>query len=250
MITTYRGRTRLPTGQGWIAGVDGCPSGWMLVLAPMDGAAPPRLHVLPDLAGTAGLGLPVVALAVDMPIGLPDRIEGPGRAAERAVRALLGARQSSVFSIPVRAAVEAADYGAACAAAAAGSNPPRKVAKQAFNLFPKIRALDAWLRGPAAPDFPVVESHPEMVFRRLKGEPLRHAKKTAEGQQERHALLAAAGLDPAWLAWPAPRGAGRDDLTDAWACLLTARRVAEGLAMSYPADPPRDRFGLAMAIVV
>ena len=39
-------------------------------------------------------------IAVDMPIGLPDRIDGPGRPAEQAVRPLLGQRQSSVFSIP------------------------------------------------------------------------------------------------------------------------------------------------------
>src|SRR5262249_61601610 len=45
--------------------------------------------------------------AVDMPIGLPERTGPKGRTPERLVRSLLGARQSSVFSIPSRAAVYA-----------------------------------------------------------------------------------------------------------------------------------------------
>ena len=42
-----------------------------------------------------------------------------------------------------RSAVLAEDYRAACAAALATSDPPRKIARQAFMLFPKVRELDA-----------------------------------------------------------------------------------------------------------
>jgi threonine dehydratase len=238
----------LPIGSGWIAGIDGCPAGWMLVLAPLEGPFTPRLVVLPHLTDIGALGLPMAALAIDMPIGLPDRIEGPGRGAERAVRKLLGARQSSVFSIPVRAAVEALEYRAACSAAEAGSDPPRKIAKQAFNLFPKIRELDSWLRGDVPPGFPVVETHPELVFRHLKGMPLEHPKKTPEGKTERRALLLAAGIPVEQLAVLPPKGAGQDDLIDAWACLITARRLTEGTAKPHPENFERDRFGLPMAI--
>lgn len=238
----------MPTQGAWIVGIDGCPAGWMAVLAPLAGPDSPRLVVLPGLSGLSAVGVDIAAIAIDMPIGLPDRIEGSGRAAERAVRPLLGARQSSVFTIPARAAIEATDYAGACAAALAGSDPPRKVAKQAFNLFPKIRELDHWLRVGPRPDCPVVETHPELVFRRLKGQPLAHAKKTPEGKDERRALLLSAGLPAEWLAEKPPRGAGQDDLADAWACLLTARRAASGEAVTYPDPPPRDRYGLAMAI--
>jgi predicted RNase H-like nuclease len=44
-------------------------------------------------------------IAVDMPIGLPDFTARGGRGPETLVRPLLGERQSSVFSIPSRAAV-------------------------------------------------------------------------------------------------------------------------------------------------
>ena len=41
---------------------------------------------------------------------------------------------------------------------------------------------------------------------------------------------------------------GADDLIDACACAWSARRIAEGRAVSFPADPPRDARGLRMAI--
>lgn len=238
----------MPTGSDWIAGIDGCKAGWMVVIGPASGPLPLRHAVVPRLADLASLAPSLAAVAIDMPIGLPDRIEGSGRGAERAVRPLLGARQSSVFSIPARAAVEAGDYRAACTAALAGSNPPRKVSKQAFHLFPRIRELDLWLRGDDRPGYPVVETHPELVFRRLNEAPLEHPKKTEEGKRERRALLAAAGIPAASLDAAPPKGAGSDDLLDALACLLTAQRAAMGLARPHPDPFERDRFGLPMAI--
>jgi len=195
-------------------------------------------RALPDIA----------ALAIDMPIGLPERIDGSGRPPEKAVRPLLGARQSSVFSIPARAAVEASDYGEACRLALATSDPPRKVAKQGFNLFPKIRELDLFLRVRPGMVDRVVETHPELVFRRIRGAPLEHPKKLPEGRAERLALLAKAGLPADLLAASPPAGAGADDLLDAMACLLTAERHARGEAVPHPLQPVRDSLGLRMAI--
>ena len=45
-----------------------------------------------------------------------------------------------------------------------------------------------------------------------------------------------------------PRGAAADDLLDALACAAIARRLHAGLAQPFPDPPPRDAFGLAMAI--
>ena len=58
-----------------------------------------------------------------MPIGLPDRVGPGGRGPERAVRPLLGERQSSVFSVPSRAAVMEDDYRRSCAVALADLRP-------------------------------------------------------------------------------------------------------------------------------
>lgn len=230
-----------------IAGLDGCAAGWVLVLrGPQSGAWQVRL--VSEIGDVIGRYPGLAAIAVDMPIGLPDRIEGPGRAAEQAVRPLLGQRQSSVFSIPVRAAVEAPDYTSACAVAFAASNPPRKVSKQGFMIFPKIREVDKALRAHPGLCDRLIETHPEAVFRRLKGAPLTHPKKTEDGFAERVALLGAAGIPEGLLAHSPPRGAKRDDLLDAIACSLTAERHAEGEAVPHPNPFPRDRHGLPIAI--
>ena len=132
----------------------------------------------------AGLveGLPGDAVvAVDMPIGLPDLTGKGGRGPEALVRPLLGQRQSSVFSIPSRAAVYAAQepfttlerwyeaHRAASATARQTSQPPRAVSIQAFGIFPKIREIDALLRERADLRQRVIESHPEVAFWRLNG---------------------------------------------------------------------------------
>lgn len=233
---------------GWIAGIDGCPAGWIAVIRRLDKPGDYRILVSTSFAGILE-SLPMLrAIAVDMPIGLPEHIVGPGRPAEQAVRGILGARQSSVFSIPVRAAVEAGDYASACAAALAGSNPPRKVSKQSFNIFPRIREVDDLLRSDPAHAARVIETHPEVIFRRIAGAPLAYAKKTAEGAGERRALLEREGVPASLLREPAPRGAAQDDLLDAIACSLTALRFARGEARPNPDPYPRDQYGLPIAI--
>jgi len=47
---------------------------------------------------------------------------------------------------------------------------------------------------------------------------------------------------------PLPKGVAADDLLDALACAAIARRVRAGLARPFPEPPPRDGYGLPMAI--
>jgi predicted RNase H-like nuclease len=120
-----------------LAGVDGCPDGW---IAAFVRGAEVRVAVLPRFADVLTEKPDIVA--VDIPIGLPERTGPGGRAAENAARPLLGQRQPSVFSVPSHAA----SYAEACAAALATSDPPRKVSKQLFHTAPKIREVDAAAR--------------------------------------------------------------------------------------------------------
>src|SRR5262245_5003992 len=88
-----------------VAGVDGCKAGWIaVVLSP--GGSPAAIVFRSFGELLAGLP-PDTIIAVDMPIGLPDFSGKGGRGPEAAVRSFLGERQSSVFSIPSRAAVYA-----------------------------------------------------------------------------------------------------------------------------------------------
>jgi threonine dehydratase len=236
-----------------LAGVDGCPAGWVAVVAGA-GFADPRVRVLPRLDALFEPATVPDVVAIDMPIGLPDRVGAGGRGPEAALRPHLGRRQSSVFSVPSREAVYARDYAEACAAAQATSDPPRKVSKQCFHLFPRIREVDTLLRAQPGLRPRVFESHPEGAFMRMNGgRPLLEPKKVKSrphgpGLDERRALLLAAGLPQALVEAKPPRGAGADDLLDACACLVTAHRLTTGTAISFPAVPGRDEHGLAIAI--
>ncbi len=244
-----------------LAGIDGCRGGW--VVARWDGGG--RLDLIRVARVEALFDAPdAPAIAcVDMPIGLPETGEIGGRSAERAVRPLLGARQSSVFAVPARAAVmagmgpgdEKARFAAACAAALAHSSPPRKVSIQCFNLFPKIAELDELLLRRAELRDRLIECHPEVSFRIMNGAPLEVAKKVKNrphppGLDLRIGLLARAGLpvDLLQARTAAALGAGLDDLVDACACAVTAKRVFEGKALRFPDPPERDAFGLPVAI--
>lgn len=238
----------------WVAGIDGCRTGWMAALMRVDDPVSARLRIAATLADILDGPEQPAFVAVDMPIGLPDRTLGSGRMPEQLVRPLLGQRQSSVFAIPSRAAIHAADYRKACALAVETSDPPRKVSRQGFNLFPKIREIDALLRARPALIPRVFEVHPELAFWSLNGrKPLPEPKKVKSrpygpGLALRRALLAKAGLPVALTGAAPPGGAGEDDLIDALAGLTVALDLATGGGQPFPDPPGRDAHGLPVAI--
>jgi predicted RNase H-like nuclease len=92
----------------------------------------------------------------------------------------------------------------------------------------------------AASDHRIVEVHPEVSFRALKGEPLRYPKKDSwSGGAERRALLGGAGI---FISDELPGGerAAPDDVVDAAAAAWSAMRVAEGKSSTLPEEPSRD----------
>ncbi|MCC2114005.1 MAG: DUF429 domain-containing protein, partial [Hyphomicrobiales bacterium] len=128
---------------------------------------------------------------------------------------------------------------------------PRKVSKQCFNLFPKIREVDAVMT--PAQESRIYEVHPELAFWRLNGgAPMALPKKVKsrpnpDGLAERRALLCHNGYEAAFLENP-PKGAGADDLLDAAVNAVIAERIAAGLAEPFPREFSRDDRGLRMAI--
>jgi len=101
----------------------------------------------------------------------------------------------------------------------------------------------------------VFEIHPEVAFWRINGnheldEPKKKKNRLYEpGMALRRALLVADGFpEEAVNHLPPKAKAGMDDWLDALACAAIARRLHAGLALPFPNPPPRDAFGLAMAI--
>ena len=244
------------TGARIVAGVDGCRGGWVAVILDRDRPEAPKVRTYARAADIVDDLPETTVLAIDMPIGLRDHTGPGGRGPEHAVRPLLGMRQSSVFSVPSRAAVYETDYREACRVATETSDPPRKVSKQCFHLFDKIRELDGLLIERPELIVRVHETHPEVAFWRLNGErAMTHPKKVKSalaqaGLRERRALLEGRGLPASLFDAPRLPGVGADDLLDAAANVLIACRIADGAAEPFPAPLEHDARGLPIAIWV
>jgi predicted RNase H-like nuclease len=187
-----------------VVGVDGYPRGWVAVsllngrferVALRRGFA----EVLAEFPDAASFG-------VDIPIGA-----GP-READRRARELIGPlRGRSVFPAPTEEALRATAFAETTG-----------VSRQLFALFPKIREVAVHAGDPR-----VIEVHPEVSFRALKGAELEAAKTTWNGFLERRRLLSAAGIE-------LPEGLDPNppliDVLDAAAAAWSARRYARNEA--------------------
>jgi predicted RNase H-like nuclease len=187
-------------------------------------------------------------IAVDIPIGLPTRVQKGGRRAEQLVAPLLGELRNSVFPTSSRDVVYAPNYTAAIHHARVSAQPflPSPVA---YALHARIKQVDALLRERIELPTRVFEIHPELAFWTMNEEKaLTHKKKTAEGQTMRRDLLLAAGVPNESVDRAVPAGARKDDLFDALAALVVAEHIARDRGRSFPNPPERDDYGLPAAI--
>jgi len=245
-----RARTQAARPRCWTAGVDGCRGGWLVLLAAYDEpAAHPlqaAMHVCATFAEVLALRPHPTAMAVDMPIGLLECAVPGGRECDRAARALLGRpRASSVFSPPARPALVNGGYADAMLRNGAG------LSKQAYNILPRIREVDDAMT--PALQRRVFETHPELVFARLAGHPMRHGKRTAAGASERLACLRPVwgGALPDAQRARAQLGRGKvalDDVLDACALAHAAWCIHRGDGRRYPELPACDTRGLRMEV--
>ena len=249
--------------QHFLAGIDGCSGGWVVALADEDFTSF-ALRQIGSISDLFSDGNAPTVVAVDMPIGLPERTGPKGRTPERLVRPMLGERQSSVFSIPSRSAVyagvdpgepdERKRYVRACEIARATSAECRAVAKQGFHIFPKIVQIDQFLLRHPELVHRVFEVHPEVAFCQMNDlKPVLEPKKVRgmvwlPGIKLRGLLLAKAGIPPGVIEGPLPKAVGRDDWLDALAALVVARRIGSGEAVSYPSPPEVDALEIPVAI--
>jgi predicted RNase H-like nuclease len=219
-------------------GVDACKTGWIAVVVDEEGVR--AAHYLPRIASLPAIVSNASVVAIDIPIGLP----GSGRReADLAARSLLGARRSSVFFTPIRAAVEATSHADATAASLRLTG--LGLSRQSFALAPKLLEVATWIPDT---DCPVYEVHPEVSFTVLLGAPASAPKKTWAGMSERRRALELAGLSLDQVDGEATVQAAVDDMLDATVAAWTARRIARGQAMTLPDTPPVGPDGRPIAI--
>lgn len=219
-------------------GLDGFRNGWVRVSVSRNVC---EIAFVDNVA--AALRLPFDRVAIDMPIGLPDKGE---RICDRLAREKLRPNSARVFAGARRGLWEFVT--AAEANRALHARGESGVSLQLWNLGPKIRELDAAMTSRLQSD--VREAHPELVFLRLNDGAQLPSKHTAQGIALRRCLLrkeGVAGIDR-WLnATRIGAGAKKDDVLDACAMAIAARDFDKGF--SLPAEnPPRDRRGLKMQI--
>lgn len=231
-----------------VMGIDGCRSGWVVATATVSGSSLTidSIAVANDLCGVVDevANDRVAAVAIDMPIGLSAA--GP-RSCDQLARAQLGARRSSVFPAPVRAALDATDHADAVLRSRQACGVGLSI--QAWNLVPKIVEVDRLLRSCSTEvRARFHETHPELAFSTLSGTPARHPKRTLAGRRERLAILHRYGARKFTAPTRTPKGAANDDVLDA---LVLAVRAGQWLG-----DGPGpvvlgnevDSFGLRMEI--
>jgi len=203
-----------------IAGVDGCPKGWIAIVL-KDGHFA-RAEFASTFAELLSHLADAQVIAVDIPIGLPDGSEP--RAADIEARKLLGHLGPAVFATPPRVVLEAPSY--AEANALSKERFGRGISCQSYALRKKIFEVDAC----AAADDRIYEVHPEVCFAEMNCGPLTPSKKSWHGQATRLRLLANAGITiPDDLG-----GVGTippDDIIDAAAAAWSAERIANGKAV-------------------
>lgn len=190
-----------------VVGVDGYPRGWVAVCL-RDGRFE-RVALHPTFEDVLSEFPDAAAFGVDIPIG-------PGsREADRLAREFVGPRRASVFPAPTEKALLASTF-----------SETSGVSRQTFALFPKIREVAEHACDPR-----VVEVHPEVSFRALKGAYVEHPKSRWNGFMERRRLLAAVGIAlPDELETDAPLV----DVLDAAVAAWSARRYANDHAESLP----------------
>ena len=190
---------------------------------------------------------------VDVPIGLPSTVR---RTCDVEARARL-AHRGRMFYAPVRAAVYEGSLPEAKAVNEARAD--FSVQNQAWSAVPRIREVDEFLdTNPGARDR-LAETHPELCFYALNGRaPVAEPKTTDAGIERRTALLADEHPEAATICETArerytrpryaPTVGGVDDMVDALAAAVTARRMP-GDCLTLPDAPPTDERGLPMRIV-
>ncbi|RYG23654.1 DUF429 domain-containing protein [bacterium] len=224
-----------------LAGVDGCPGGWVAAIE-RDGSI--EITVVSRLADLLARE-PFDIVTVDIPIGLTDA--GP-RPPDTLTRKYLGPiRGTSVMPAPIRAAAYAQSHSEATAIRR--QIEEKGVSVQAWGIYGKVKEVDELMRQSDLARRVVIEVHPEVSFAVWNGGiPIVASKKTAEGRALRQQLVESVFGPVPFHGYPR-RLVAPDDVLDAFAALWTARRIRNGTAISFPTEPVFDSEGLPMRIV-
>jgi len=168
-----------------IIGVDGCRYGWLAIsLNKHDVFSFSKHRTIDDLFEKYSNA---DSYLIDMPIGLSDK--NHPRLVEKLARPFLKPNKTStIFSVPCRSAVYAKNYQSAKEKNL--KEEGKSISIQSWNITPKIKELNSFLKNNNTLTDKIFEAHPELCFAKLNfGTPMFYKKNTPEGISERLTLL-------------------------------------------------------------
>jgi len=208
--------TRSPKPINWI-GIDGCRGGW--IIAWLRDGYPAEIRYAESLQPFLKQAPKDAVILIDMILYKPD--ETSPRPFDRIAKSQLGKWHSRVFPAPPKEALSAQDYPEACQKSFALSG--KKISKQCYNLFPKIREANH----SSIHVEQLIEYHPEIAFKQLNANIVVEAsKKTDLGRNLRQQLIVDYLPEDPLEIFEANNEKTRwqtDDLLDALALALVAR---------------------------
>jgi predicted RNase H-like nuclease len=220
-----------------VLGVDACPGGWVGV--ELDAGAFAAAHWGSTLEDVVRRVPAAAIIAVDIPLGLVD---AGWREADRAAKAYLGRRSSSVYMTPPRAAL--AEDTHALATARCRGLTGNGFSVQAWGLKAKLLEANSLYESGR---YPLREVHPEASFTAMGLLTEDGSKKSWRGQRARLRVLHENGIDlPDELGLAG--GVPTDDVLDAGAGAWSAGRIAAGEGTPLPDPPQLNERGQQVAI--
>lgn len=162
-------------------GIDGCKYGWICAQLKNEAVSLTLFGHINEVKN-----MDSQRIFIDIPIGLGDQFNT--RTIDFELRKLLSKkRKSSVFTPPIREALEAPTYqlGNQINKSISGKG----ISIQAWNIGHKIKEVNQFLSQNRFYQKKMSESHPELCFELLNNGPLKHSKKTLSGMEERIKII-------------------------------------------------------------
>ena len=219
-----------------VIGIDGCRAGWIITQI-LDNQFL-SFQIIENLNNDYLKKSNLSHIGIDIPLHLSNK---GARLAEIEARRLLKKRACTIFSPPTLKALSEKNYIDACDVNFQECG--RRISKQSWNLFPKIKEAQKFVENNLISKLEVFEIHPELSFMAMNDMNLIEAsKKTDIGKEIRISLIKK--FFPTF-SFQSIRNKYKknqvldDDILDSISVLWSTQRIVDNIAQFVPKDPEK-----------
>jgi len=219
-----------------VIGIDGCRAGW--ITAKILDNQLISFQIIENLNDDYLKQSNLTHIGIDIPLQLSHTGKRP---AEIEARGLLKKRACTIFSPPTLNALRAKNYIEACEVNFKECG--KRISKQSWNLFPKIKESHKFLENNLISKLEVFEIHPELSFMAMNDMNLIEAsKKTSIGKEIRIKLIQKYFPN---FSFESVRNKYKknqvldDDILDSISVLWSTQRIVDNIAQFVPKGPEK-----------